>query len=131
MREKLFGSRWMTAQENIMGVAKSHIPSHWASVEVSSGTGLGWALSWSKIELHRFWASVAFCLTKHAFLPSRTSRFVSLPRSFGWAIWHSCRMGDRNQWQIRGRKVPNFGWATFGWASCILCPLCMALDLAV
>ena len=22
------------------------------------------------------------------------------------------------QWQIRGRKAPNFGWATFGWASC-------------
>ena len=40
----------------------------------------------------------------------------------GWGI---------NQWQIRGRKAPNFGWDTFGWASCNLCPLCIALDFAV
>ena len=40
----------------------------------------------------------------------------------GWGI---------DQWQIRGRKAPNFGWVTFGWASCNLCPLCIALDLAV
>ena len=33
------------------------------------------------------------------------------------------------QWQIRDRKAPNFGWATFGWVSCNLCPLCIALDL--
>ena len=37
---------------------------------------------------------------------------------FGWAIWHSCRMGYQHQWQIRGRKAPNLGWATLGWASC-------------
>ena len=42
----------------------------------------------------------------------------------GWGI---------KQWQIRGRKAPNYGWATFrwatfGWASCNLCPLCIALD---
>ena len=54
----------------------------------------------------------------------------SIPWPFGWAVWHSCRMGYRNQWQIRGRKAPNFGWATLGWASCNLCPLCIALDLA-
>ena len=24
----------------------------------------------------------------------------------------------RNQWEIRGRKAPNFDWTTFGWASC-------------
>ena len=52
-------------------------------------------------------------------------------RIFSWAVRHSCRMSDRNQWQIQGRKTPNFGWATSGWASCILCPLCMALDLDV
>ena len=33
--------------------------------------------------------------------------------SLCWAVWHSCRMGYRNQWQIRGRKAPSFGWATF------------------
>ena len=27
----------------------------------------------------------------------------------GWGI---------DQWQIRGRKAPKFGWASFGWASC-------------
>ena len=42
-----------------------------------------------------------------------------------------CRMGYRNQWQIRGRKAPSFRWATLGWASCKFCPLCIALDLAV
>ena len=40
----------------------------------------------------------------------------------GWGI---------KQWQIRGQKAPSFGWATFGWASCNLCPLCIALDLVV
>ena len=35
------------------------------------------------------------------------------------------------QWQIRVQKAPNFSWATFGWASCNLCPLCIALDLVV
>ena len=49
---------------------------------------------------------------------------------FCWAFWHSCWMGYRNQWQIRGRKAPKFGWATFGWVSCNLCSLCIALDLA-
>ena len=29
--------------------------------------------------------------------------------SLGWAVWHSCWMGYRNQWQIRGRKALNFG----------------------
>ena len=32
-------------------------------------------------------------------------------------IWHLCRMGYRNEWQIRVWKAPTFGWATFGWAS--------------
>ena len=27
----------------------------------------------------------------------------------GWGI---------DQWQIRGRKAPSFGWSSFGWASC-------------
>ena len=40
----------------------------------------------------------------------------------GWGV---------KQWQIRVRKAPNFSLATFGWASCKLCPLCIALDLAV
>ena len=30
--------------------------------------------------------------------------------------------GYRNQWQIRGRKASNFGWATLGWASCFSVP---------
>ena len=30
---------------------------------------------------------------------------------------------------IQGRKAPDFGWATFGWVSCNLCPLYIALDL--
>ena len=45
-----------------------------------------------------------------------------------WAVWYSCQW---NQWQIRGRKVPRFGCATLRWASCNLCPLFIALDLAV
>ena len=40
----------------------------------------------------------------------------------GWGI---------KQWQIRNRKAPSFGWATLGWASFNLCPLSIALDLAV
>ena len=28
------------------------------------------------------------------------------PWPFGWAVWHSCRMGDRNQEQTRGRIGP-------------------------
>ena len=31
---------------------------------------------------------------------------------------HLCRMGYWNQWQTRCRKATNFGWVTFGWASC-------------
>ena len=45
-----------------------------------------------------------------------------LPRPLDWAVWHLCKMGYRNQWQIRGRKAPNFGWATLGWASSLFVP---------
>ena len=67
-------------------------------------------------------------------LQKTVNRLINTYRSFpgllagpsgiriGWGI---------KQWQIRGRKAPNFGWATFGWASCNLCPRCIALDLGV
>ena len=46
--------------------------------------------------------------------------------------------GIRAGWgiEINGRfeaesPPSSFGWATFGWVSCNICPLCMPLDLAV
>ena len=32
--------------------------------------------------------------------------FFIASRPFGWAVWHSCRMGDRNQEQTRDRIGP-------------------------
>ena len=34
------------------------------------------------------------------------NRPSSASRPFGWAVWHSCRMGDWNQEQTRGRIGP-------------------------
>ena len=70
-----------------------------------------------------FFICICVCLGFKAY------QSLQVPRPFGRAVWYSCRMGY--QWQIRGRKAPNFGWATFRGASGNLCPLCMALDLAV
>ena len=56
--------------------------------------------------------------TSSANLEEDTYESYILTWTFGWAVWYSSRMGYRNQWQILGRKVPNFGWATFGRASC-------------
>ena len=58
----------------------------------------------------------------------------SFPWPFGWAVWHSCWMGYRNQWQIRGGKAPNFGLGhprVGELLFCPLCTLCIALDLTV
>ena len=34
-------------------------------------------------------------------------------------FWHSCRTVNA-PWLTWGRKAPDFGWATFGWANCII-----------
>ena len=38
-------------------------------------------------------------------ITSHAKHFIA-SRPFGWAVWHSCRMGDRNQEQTRGRIGP-------------------------
>ena len=82
-----------------------------------------------------FFSFSEFCSGKDIFLEGQNfcqqhTKFKYL-HGFCWAVWHSCWMRYRNQWQIRGRKAPSFGWATFGWASCSLYTLFLALDLAV
>ena len=46
-------------------------------------------------------------------------------RPFGWAVWHSCQMGARNQEQTRGRIGPHLRVGELHF-----CPLCTALDQA-
>ena len=51
-------------------------------------------------------------------------------RSFSWAVWHSCRMGGRNQEQTRGRIGPQFRLGNLRVGELHFCPLCTALDQA-
>ena len=54
-------------------------------------------------------------------------------RPFGWAVWHSCRMGARNQEQTRGRIGPQLRLGNLRVGELHFCPLChpyTALDQA-
>ena len=52
------------------------------------------------------------------------------PRLFSWAVWHSCRMGARNQEQTRGRIGPQLRLGNLWVGELHFCPLCTALDQA-
>ena len=62
------------------------------------------------------------------------------PRLFSWAVWHSCRMGARNQEQTRGRIGPQLRLGNLRLGNLRLgnlrvgelhfCPPCTALDQA-
>ena len=55
------------------------------------------------------------------------------PQPFSWAVWHSCRMGARNQEQTRGRIGPQFRLGNLRVGKLHFCPLChpcTALDQA-
>ena len=55
---------------------------------------------------------------------------VLCPRLFSWAVWHSCRMGARNQEQTRGRIGPQLRLGNLRVGELHFCPLCTALDQA-
>ena len=57
-------------------------------------------------------------------------RSVARPRLFSWAVWHSCRMGARNQEQTRGRIGPQLRLGNLRVGELHFCPLCTALDQA-
>ena len=50
--------------------------------------------------------------------------------NFSWAVWHSCRMGARNQEQTRGRIGPQLRLGNLRVGELHLYPLCTALDQA-
>ena len=52
------------------------------------------------------------------------------PRLFSWAVWHSCRMGARNQEQTRGRIGPQLRLGNLRVGELHFCPLSTALDQA-
>ena len=52
------------------------------------------------------------------------------PQLFSWAVWHSCRMGARNQEQTRGRIGPQLRLGNLQVGELHFCPLCTALDQA-
>ena len=52
------------------------------------------------------------------------------PRLFSWAVWHSCRMGVRNEEQTRGRIGPQVRLGNLRVGELHFCPLCKALDQA-
>ena len=54
----------------------------------------------------------------------------AIPRLFSWAVWHSCRMGARNQEQTRGRIGPQLRLGNLRVGELHFCPLCTALDQA-
>ena len=51
-------------------------------------------------------------------------------RLFSWAVWHSCRMGARNQEQTQGRIGPQLRLGNLRVGELHFCPLCTALDQA-
>ena len=57
-------------------------------------------------------------------------RSLAPPRLFSWAVWHSCRMGARNQEQTRGRIGPQLRLGNLRVGELHFCPLCTALDQA-
>ena len=58
------------------------------------------------------------------------SELRARPRLFSWAVWHSCRMGARNQEQTRGRIGPRLRLGNLRVGELHFCPLCTALDQA-
>ena len=53
-------------------------------------------------------------------------RSSACSRLFSWAVWHSCRMGARNQEQTRGRIGPQFRLGNLRVGELHFCPLCTA-----
>ena len=66
-----------------------------------------------------------FVISASPFQPSWAN-----PRLFSWAVWHSCRMGARNQEQTRGRIGPQLRLGNLRVGELHFCPLCTALDQA-
>ena len=64
-----------------------------------------------------------FVISASPFQPS-----LARPRLFSWAVWHSCRMGARNQEQTRGRIGPQLRLGNLRVGELHFCPLCTALD---
>ena len=58
------------------------------------------------------------------------SSVSSTERLFSWAVWHSCRMGARNQEQTRGRIGPQLRLGNLRVGELHFCPLSTALDQA-
>ena len=113
--------RWMYFTENLLSPTTFHLLS-WTEFRTK--------LEACNIQRESVLLSMnCFSMCRTDALQTHTHRDTSLaflagPSGIhvGWGI---------KQRQIRSRKAPNFGWATFGWESCKLCPLCIALDLDV
>ena len=71
-----------------------------------------------------FWPCVKSCLV------GGSDKYWVRPRLFSWAVWHSCRMGARNQEQTRGRIGPHLRLGNLRVGELHFCPLCTALDQA-
>ena len=71
-----------------------------------------------------FWPCVKSCLV------GGSDKYMARPRLFSWAVWHSCRMGARNQEQTRGRIGPQLRLGNLRVGELHFCPLCTALDQA-
>ena len=71
------------------------------------------------------------CVSQHLCNISKPfSTLVGALRLFSWAVWHSCRMGARNQEQTRGRIGPQLRLGNLRVGELHFCPLCTALDQA-
>ena len=70
-----------------------------------------------------FWPCVKSCLV------GGSDKYYG-SRLFSWAVWHSCRMGARNQEQTRGRIGPQLRLGNLRVGELHFCPLCTALDQA-
>ena len=74
-----------------------------------------------------FWPCVKSCLV------GGSDKYMARSRLFGWAVWHSCRMGARNQEQTRGRIGPQLKLGNLRVGELHFCSLChpyTALDQA-
>ena len=70
------------------------------------------------------------CHSTFVISASPFQRLSARPRLFSWAVWHSCRMGARNQEQTRGRIGPQLRLGNLRVGELHFCPLCTALDQA-
>ena len=87
-------------------------------------TLLYWKIRWIWIILHLYYSQVQADPKWYDLLSFGT------PRLFSWAVWHSCRMGARNQEQTRGRIGPQLRLGNLRVGELHFCPLCTALDQA-